>query len=92
MRTKEQELSHKVLDSLIRLYLAKNDELHGYELVCFKAQENYANTTLIVELSDQYSKEPTKIIRIGLKSLKALVIEALIDKLWQPLCELELSK
>ena len=92
MKTKEQKLSHKALDSLIRLYLIRNDDLNGYELVDFKAQENNANPIVRATLLHKDKKERLKIITLDLKMLKSLVIDALINEVWTPLYEWEYDK
>ena len=92
MKTKEQKLSHKALDSLIRLYLIRNDDLNGYELADFKAQENNANPIVRATLLHKDKKERSKIITLDLKMLKSLVIDALINEVWAPLYEREYNK
>lgn len=92
MKTKEKKLSHKALDSLIRFHLIRNDDLNGYELVDFKAQENNANPIVRATLSHKDKKERLKIITLDLKMLKSLVIDALINEVWTPLYEWECNK
>ncbi len=87
MKAKNQKLSYIALDSLIRLYLANNDELNRYELVGFKATEKNANHTIKATLSFKDNKEQLKIITLDLKMLKSLLIDVVIEELWRPLGE-----
>jgi len=89
-RSKEarsKELRDNVLKSLIMLYAHEHDELKGYELLEYKAQDNTGNISINAILKKIGSGNKLKNITLDLKALKSLLIDSAINELWSPLLE-----
>ncbi|WP_305864823.1 hypothetical protein [Helicobacter pylori] len=77
METKKKQLRNNILESLIRLYIGKNDELKGYEVIDHKTKDNNGNLVVYATLQ-QIGSSNEKVIIIDLKMLKSLVVDAVM--------------
>ena len=87
MEARSKELRDNVLKSLIMLYTHEHDELKGYELLEYKAQDNTGNISITAILKKIGSSNELKAVTLDLKALKSLLIDTIIDELWRPLLE-----
>lgn len=89
MEEKNKKLRDKVLKSLIMLHTHKQEELKGYEVLEYKAQNNTGDIIIVAILKKIGSNDELKSVTLDLKALKSLLIEVVIDELWGPLLELD---
>lgn len=85
METQKKQLRDDVLKSLIRLYLCKNDELKGYEVIEHKTKDNNGNLVVDATLKQIGSSNDLRVIILDLNMLKSLLVDAVIDELFSPL-------
>lgn len=69
------------------LYAHEHDELKGYELLEYKAQDNTGNIGITAILKKIGSSNELKARTLDLNALKSLLIDAVTDELWRPLLE-----
>lgn len=80
MKTKETQLSVAVLNSLIRLYLHKHECLKEHnKAFLYSATESNGNNLVSVSLACKKGEKESELIKIDLKMLKALLIEAVLE-------------
>lgn len=85
MGTQKKQLRDNILQSLIMLYTQEHDELKGYELLEYKAQDNNGNLIVTASLKKIGSSNDLKTIILDLKMLKSLLIDVVIEELFRPL-------
>lgn len=89
MEARSKKLRDKVLKSLIMLYAHEHDQLKGYEVIEYKAQDSTGNISITAILKKIGSNTELKTITLDLKMLKSLLIDTVINELWSPLLEWE---
>lgn len=87
MEARSKKLRDDVLKILIMLYAHEHDRLKGYEVLEYKAQNNTGNISITAILKKIGSSNELKAITLDLNTLKSLLIDVVIDKLWGPLLE-----
>ncbi|RKV56831.1 hypothetical protein [Helicobacter pylori] len=91
MQTQKKQLRDNVLKSLIMLYIGTNDELKEYELIGYKTKDNNGSLMVNATLKKIGSSNDLKLIALDLKMLKSLLVDVVIDELWDPLFKWEFN-
>lgn len=77
---KGTKISSEVLTNLVRLYLLKHEQLDEHNTAfCYCCNENNGRMGLTISLTYKQGDRAPSLIRIDLKMLKALVIDAVVE-------------